>query len=250
MPLLSPWLSGVTGVSSGGRLRLFCFAHAGGGPSFFRPWQRLLPPHVEVCPVTLPGRESRRRELPYTRMARLIPELHAAVRPYAQEPFALLGHSLGAIVAYELARCFTGDGGAPVRLFVSGRRPPGEPATHPPLHRLPDADFLAAVNTLGGTPQDVIDAPEVIQLFLPALRADFELNETYSPLAGPALTCPVSALTGDADPEVSPLAMSRWREKTSGPCSLRVFPGAHFYLKGPPPPLLTALTDDLRLPVA
>lgn len=176
----------------------------------------------------------------------LIPDLYTAIRPYARRPFALLGHSLGAIVAYELARCFTADGDAPARLLVSGRRPPGEPAAHSPLHRLADADFLAAIGMLGGTPDDVIASRELIELFLPALRADFELNETYRPLAGPALTCPVSALTGDADPEVSPQAMSRWREKTSGPCSLRVFPGGHFYLKGAPPALLDALADDLR----
>lgn len=168
--------------------------------------------------------------------------------PYARAPFALLGHSLGAIVAYELARCFTADGDAPARLFVSGRRPPGEPAAHPPVHWLSDADFLAAIGTLGGTPDDVIASRDLIRLFLPALRADFELNETYSPLAGVALACPISALVGEADPEVSPQAMSRWRAKTSGPCSLRVFPGGHFYLKDSPHAVLDALADDLRVP--
>ncbi len=241
----SPWLSGVTETRSAARLRLMCFAHAGGGPSFFRPWRELLPPDIEVCPVVLPGRESRRAELPYTRMEQLVPALFQALWPYAQQPFALFGHSLGAIVAYEIARCFSRNGNPPQRLFVSGRRAPGAPAWHPPIFRLSDGDFLSAVNRLGGTPAAVLGQTDLLQLFLPALRADFELNETYLPLAGPALTCPVSALVGNADPEVEPHELDGWRDVTSGPYSLRIFAGDHFYLKGLPGSVRTALTDDL-----
>lgn len=226
------WIStGPSGTDA--RLRLFCFAHAGGGSAFFRPWRARMSPDIEVCPVVLPGRESRIRETPHTRMAPLIDELVTGLRPYLERPYAFFGHSLGSAVAYETARALRrqGDPG-PEALVVSGRRAPHVPSRYPPVSQLRDEDFMAEMVRLGGTPAEVAGQSEMVRLFLPVLRADFELNETYRPQrGGPGLTCPVHAFSGDRDPLAAPQEVGSWRNVTSGHFRLRVFPGGHFYLK-------------------
>jgi surfactin synthase thioesterase subunit len=154
---------------------------------------------------------------------------------------------MGAVLAYEVARRLDP---APRCLFVSGRRAPRLPARHPPLHPLPENEFLDAVARMNGTPADVLRQPGLLKLFLPSMRADFQLNETYRPLPGPELRCPVSALTGDADPEVTVEEMAAWRGATEGGFVLRVFRGDHFYLKHAPDEVLAAVRADLRRLVA
>jgi surfactin synthase thioesterase subunit len=230
-------------------LRLLCFAHAGGGSLFFRSWRSTLMPQIGVLAAVLPGREARSGEAPVSRFDELLPQLFRALEPCADRPFALLGHSLGAVVAYEMARRFCDSpAGPPLRLFVSGRRAPQVPARHAPRHTLTDHDFLALLTGLNGTPPEVLQQPGMAELFLPALRADFALNETYEPRPGPALPCPVSALTGDADPEVTRDEMAQWAAVTAGDFRLRTFPGDHFYLKGAPSPVVSAIREDLGLP--
>lgn len=245
----TPWL-GTSAATGHTPWRLLCFAHAGGGAAFFHPWRQALLPDIDVCPVILPGRESRLREPPYTRLNDLMPALTAALEPFLDRPYALFGHSMGAMLAYETARALESQASAGIRppscLIASGRRPPQLPARRPPLHTLPDeTTFLDAVSRLGGMPAEVTDHPDVMRLFLPALRADFELNETYTPTAGPPLRCPVSALTGDADPEVDLDEMASWRHTTAGAFTLRVFRGGHFYHRGRPAEVLAAIRTDL-----
>lgn len=225
-------------------LRLFCFAHAGGGSSFFHPWRRALGPGVDVRPVVLPGRERRARETSHTRMGPLVEGLVTELTPQLDLPYVLFGHSLGSIVAYETARALLERGSRPpLALLVSGRRGPFVPDHRRPVHTLPEDEFLAEVSRLGGTPSEVLRQRDLLRHFLPPLRADHEVNETYRPVPppGPALTCPVFAFTGDADPLADPHAVARWREVTSGDFRLRVFPGDHFYLKGAPDDLMSAL---------
>ncbi|WP_462186003.1 MULTISPECIES: thioesterase II family protein [unclassified Frankia] len=231
-------------------LRLFCVAHAGGGGGFFLPWRDRLRPAIEVCPVLLPGRESRIAEPPYRRMEDLIGPLCEGLRPHLDRPYALFGHSMGAAVAYEAARRFTGEGRAPVRLLVSGRRAPHLAARRRPLADVPDDDFIAAVVSLGGTPDVLLEQPQLIKLLLPTMRADFAVNESYRPGDGPRLTCLVSAFTGDRDPEVEPVEAERWRVTTDGAFRLHVYPGDHFYLTGLPDPLHDDLMTDLEGDVA
>ncbi|WP_223206494.1 thioesterase II family protein [Streptomyces xanthii] len=235
-------------ASDGGGLRLFCFAHAGGGSSFFHPWREALGPGVDVRPVVLPGRERRSRQASHTRMGPLVEELTAELAGQLDRPYVLFGHSLGSIVAYETARALLERGSRPPSaLLVSGRRGPFVPDTRPPVHNLPEDAFLTEVSRLGGTPPELLRQRELVRHFLPPLRADHEINETYRPtrLPGPALTCPVFAFTGAADPLADPHAVARWREVTSGDFRLRVFPGDHFYLKGAPEDLMTALRTAL-----
>jgi len=242
------WLGGDAGVSTGrAAVRLFCFPHAGGGAAFFRPWRLRLAPTVDVRPVILPGRESRVRELPYRRVEQVLDPLCAALLPYLDRPYAFFGHSLGAVLAYEVARRLSaGTGPAPALLLVSGRRAPHLPTSRRLFCTLPDDEFLAALGGLGGTPPEVLDAPELLRLFLPTLRCDFELNEYYRPLPGPVLDCPVAAYMGADDPEVDRLELLSWYRATSGEFTLRVFGGDHFYLKGGRPDVCSAVRQDLE----
>jgi surfactin synthase thioesterase subunit len=228
-------------------IRLFCLPHAGGGGAFFHPWRAALAPDgIEVRPVVLPGRESRIRELPYVTMEQAIAPLAELLAPQIDRPYALFGHSMGAAVSYELARRLLMLGlPAPVRLFVSGRRAPHLPARRGSYARLDDAAFLAEVTRLNGTPSEVLQQPELVRLFLPTLRADFELNDTYVPLPAPRLDCPISAFVGWDDPEADPAELAAWAEVTGGAFRLRHFGGDHFYLKDQAAEVLDEIRADL-----
>ncbi|MEU3838572.1 alpha/beta fold hydrolase [Streptomyces sp. NPDC028635] len=242
------WTDVRPGGGEAAGLRLFCFAHAGGGSAFFHPWRKALGPGVDVHPVVLPGRERRAGEAAHTRMGPLVDQLAGELSGRLDLPYALFGHSLGSIVAYETARALLERGlPAPRALLVSGRRGPFVPSSRRPVHLLPEEEFLAEMSQLGGTPPEVLRQRELLRHFLPPLRADHEVNETYLPprLPGPALTCPVFAFTGDADPLADPHAVAGWREVTSGDFRLRVFAGDHFYLKGAPEEVMAALRSAL-----
>ena len=239
------WIAGPPSAADA-PLRLFCFAHAGGGTSCYRPWRAALGPAIDTAPVLLPGRETRIRETPYRRMEELIPALCAALEPQLDRPYALFGHSMGAIVAFETARWFSARGAGPTCLIVSGRLAPRVDNPRRRFCGLPDEQFLAALAALGGTPSAVLAEPQLLKMLMPALRADFELNETYRPAAGWRLTCPVVAYLGADDPEVEPAEALRWREETTAAFTLRVFPGGHFYLADRPE-ITDAIRQDLRL---
>jgi surfactin synthase thioesterase subunit len=244
------WIGNGTGGSDAPE-RLFCFAHAGGGAGFFRPWCKALAPEVDVRPVQLPGREWRLDEPPYRRIDALVEPLRAALEPCLDRPYAFFGHSMGSLVAFGVARRFdAGAGPAPSCLVVSGRRAPRLAGDRRQLHRLPDNEFLAEVGRLGGLPREVLDEPELREMLLPALRADYEAVETYRPLPGVRLRCPVVAYLGAADPEVDRASVAGWGDETIGELTVRVFPGDHFYLKGDRPDVLAAVRQDVRAALA
>jgi medium-chain acyl-[acyl-carrier-protein] hydrolase len=243
----TPWVvsDGHGGDSSASR-QLFCFSHAGGGPSFYRPWSACLQPETAVRRVLLPGREGRLDEPPFRHIADLVDPLCAALEPALDQPCALFGHSMGAVVAYEVARrCSASGAPAPSCLIVSGRKAPGLPASHRRLSALPDDEFVAEVARLNGIPREVLGEPELLAMMLPALRADYELAETYEPLPGSHLSCPVVAYMSTSDTEVEYAEMLAWRKVTTGAFSVRVFRGDHFYLKGGRPDVLNAVREDL-----
>ncbi len=226
--------------------QLFCFAHAGGGPSFFRPWRAGLAPEIAVRPVLLPGREGRLDEPPFRHMAELVEPLCSALEPYLDQPYAFFGHSMGAVVAYEVARRFSDRSRAgPGCLLVSGRRAPGMAAGRRRVSGLPDDEFITEVGRLNGMPPEVLNEPELLGMLVPTLRADFELAETYQPLPGGRLGCPVVAYMSSSDPEAGYAEVLGWREVTTGEFTTRVFRGDHFYLKGGRPDVLNAVREDL-----
>jgi len=213
------------------RMRLFCFAHAGGGTALFQPWRSALGPDIDVCPVLLPGRESRRRETPERRVEPLLEPLFDELLPLADRPYALFGHSMGTVLAFEMAQRFARrHWRQPSALLVSGRRPPHLPSRRPPYASLPDAEFLAAVASLNGTPDAMLESPDLLRLFLPALRADFELVEAYRPSGADVLSCPVEVLLATSDPEINRTEADEWARWTTGRFAVTKFPGDHFYL--------------------
>jgi phosphopantetheine--protein transferase-like protein len=240
-----PWLA-VPRPNPLAGLRLFGFPYAGGGASLFRHWPERLPASVEVCPVQLPGREARLSEPGFDRLTPLVETLARELRPHFDRPFAFFGHSLGALVGFELARQLRRSGGPqPVCLFASGRRAPQIPNLDPPIHDLPEPAFRAELRRFSGTPPAVLDHDELMALVLPRLRADFALSETYVYTPEPAFAFPVFALGGLEDPRVERPQLEAWREHTTGPFQLRMLPGNHFFLHSAEDRVLEILGGEL-----
>ena len=213
-------------------MRLFCLPFAGGGASMFRTWGKALPPTIEVCPVQLPGREERLADPPYTDLRALAESLAVQLQPYVQKPFALFGHSVGALLAFELTTSLRRQSGPmPLVLYLSAHRAPHLPLRRKPLYQLPDAEFLQGVRAMGGTPAAVFESKAVLDLVLPALRADFTALDTYRFVPEAPLDCPLVLYAGLKDTEVSPQDVETWQEYTTRTTILRLFPGDHFFLR-------------------
>jgi surfactin synthase thioesterase subunit len=198
----------------------------------YSTWKRLLPGFVEVCPVQIPGREARLAEPCITDCARLIAEMTGALGGYLDKPYAIFGHSMGALLALDLARSLRSAGHPePNGLFVSGRNATHVPMTHGSIHQMPDDEFLEALATrYGGLPQEILDTPELVELYLPILRADLTLLETHRYEALAPLDCPIAAFAGRDDRNVTAEGLEAWGEHTSGDFEVKWFDGGHFYL--------------------
>ncbi|MET9012568.1 thioesterase II family protein [Streptomyces olivaceoviridis] len=235
------------------RIRLFCFPHAGAGSGAYRAWLTALAPDVDVHPMALPGRDGRYTEPPrssVTALARGCADDVAEVLDHTADdrPYALFGHSLGAITAYETARILLRRGRPPAMLVVSGSEPPHR-LTPParPCRDLPDDAFLAEVIRLGGTSPEIREEPELLRLMLPALRADFAAAETYRHRPGGLpLPVPIAVYAGAEDMTLVPRRLDDWGQLTRVPVVRhRRFPGGHFYLDTDRPLVLQALRHDL-----
>lgn len=219
-------------LREGSGRRVVCFPHAGGSAPAFAPLAAALPDPVDVVALQYPGRLERRAEPCIDSIdalvAAVVPELVGG--GWLDRPFVLFGHSMGAIVAYEVARVLERSHGlVPLGLLASGRR---APSTHrsEQVHRGGDRALLREVARLGGTPQVLLDDEDVQQLMLPALRGDYKAIETYSWRPGPPLACPIEALVGAADPLTSEAEAAAWSQHTFATFAIHVFPGGHFYL--------------------
>ncbi|GEJ57775.1 thioesterase II family protein [Anaeromyxobacter diazotrophicus] len=243
-PPASPWLP-YPPRPAGGRLRLFCFPHSGAGASAYACWRRALA-SAEVCPVELPGHGRRLGEPRLCRMESLVRGAVGALLPFLRPPFALFGHSLGALVAFEVARTLEREHQlSPAVLIASGHGAPQLARPRESLHALSEPELVARIERMGGTPAGVLTHPELRALFVPVLRADLELGETYAYRPGPPLACPVSALGGLDDDEVGWTELEGWREQTRGGWKLRMLPGGHFFPFAHGSGALAALAEDL-----
>jgi surfactin synthase thioesterase subunit len=243
------WINGLAAGSAGtDAIRLFSFPHAGGGASIFRHWANELSPEVDVFPVQLPGREGRWHEPAVTRLSELVPQLGEALGPLLRPPFALFGHSLGAFVAFELARFLRRNRlPEPAALFVSAARAPHIPDPDPPVHHLSPDELIEHLKCFDGIPRELLEHPEFVSLLIPTLRADMEMCETYTYQHEPPLVYPIFAYGGEHDRKAPREHLIGWRYQTSAEFKYRLFSGDHFYfLKQSRSSFLQFLREDLR----
>jgi medium-chain acyl-[acyl-carrier-protein] hydrolase len=233
---------------SAASVRLFCFPYAGGNATIFQSWSRNLPEQIELCAIQLPGHGDRLKELPFQNLAELtealVPELH----PYLDRPYALFGHSMGALISFEVARQLQLHQPSLHRLkhlFVSGRRAPHLPDRLPHLHQLPDREFLEELSHFNGTPAEVLNNAELMQFFMPTLRSDFSVCETYRYVEAAPLTCPITVF-GGVDDSIEPVdLMQGWSLQTQCQTSIENVPGGHFFIQSQQQRILTTIVSCL-----
>jgi medium-chain acyl-[acyl-carrier-protein] hydrolase len=228
-PVRNPWLMPLR-RGAGGASGLICFPYGGGSAAVFHGWGERLPAGVELHGVQLPGRTTRVFEPAYTSLPPLVDALVQALGPALRRPTVLFGHSMGALLAFELARELRRRGApGPVALILSGC-----PAAHLPIgsrvHDLPEPELLARLVRLGGTPPELLQDRELLDLVLPAVRADFAVAETYRHSAEPPLDVPIAAFAGRHDEHAAVDDVDAWREHTSAGFTLDVLPGEHFFI--------------------
>jgi len=228
-------------------LRLFCFPYAGAGAVVYRTWPAGLPKDVEVISLLYPGRENRLSEVPFVSIQPLVQAILAEIVTYLDRPFAFYGHSLGGLVAFDLARTLRArDLPQPNHLFISSRSAPHLINPYPPIHALADNAFIEAVQQrYGGIPTIIREDPELLALFLPILKADFSILETYQFMVEPAFDFPISAFGGLQDTSITQDDLAAWRLHTNRSFTLQMFPGDHFYLQNQRESLLQAISREL-----
>jgi surfactin synthase thioesterase subunit len=226
--------------------RLFCLPYAGGGASIFRSWAKDLPAEIHVVPVEYPGHGCRIREPLLRRMPEMVRSLADDIEPLARDDYSLFGHSMGALIAFELARELRRRGLRNLRhLFVCARTAPHTPRTRPDTYDLPDDEFIAELQRLDGTPPEVLADRELLDFVLPSVRADFELVETYRHEPAEPLHCGITAAGGAHDVDVGEADLRSWSEHTRAGCRVEVLDGGHFFPFDDWPRVRGLLSDSL-----
>jgi medium-chain acyl-[acyl-carrier-protein] hydrolase len=227
--------------------RLFCLPYAGGSAAVYRSLGELLPSHVEVCPIELPGRATRAREQPFTHAPLLAVAIAQALRPLLDRPYAIFGYSLGALLAFEVVRQLRREQRTlPVHLLVAARHAPHVLSPHPARHMRSDAELVDELDKMGGTPKEVLDDQDLLQFLLPYLRADFTLDDTYEYKQESPLPCPLTALGGLVDPGVPRDSLEAWRVHTSEACRVYLYPGGHFFINQTMPQIAEVIRAALQ----
>jgi acyl transferase domain-containing protein/surfactin synthase thioesterase subunit/NADPH-dependent curcumin reductase CurA/NADP-dependent 3-hydroxy acid dehydrogenase YdfG/acyl carrier protein len=227
------------------RLRLFCFPYLGGSSSVFLPWPDDLPPDIEVCALQLPGYIDRLGEQPFDEITPLVHTLAQVLLPYLDKPFAFYGHSMGALLSFNLARHLRRENGKiPAQLFIGAWHAPQQQHPHSSVAELSDSELLKKISVLD-LPKSVQQNPELMRLLLPSLKAGALMFEKYTYSASEPLPCPISVFGGMQDKLIPQEHLSAWREQTSSTFKLQMFPGNHLFLTGNRELLLQALSHEL-----
>lgn len=245
----SPWFSLLPGKAPAA-LRLYCFPYAGAGHTVFQHWRAHLAEDIELALIKLPGRGARFCEPQAASLDDLADALAQEIEASEERPehFAFFGHSMGALLAFETARALQKRGLAPSALLVSARTAPSAHGWRERLSDLPDAAFLEVIRSMNGLPQEVLENPEWLALFLPIIRADFALCENYRYRKGLPLACPIQVVAGCDDASVPLALLNGWAGETLAGCESRLFAGGHFYLFEHEAELLELMQRQLDLP--
>ncbi|MEI2579697.1 thioesterase II family protein [Scytonema sp. PRP1] len=233
--------------NSRAKLRLFCLPYAGANARVFGSWAMNLPTTVEVCPIELPGHGSRWMETAFTQLQSLVEAIAAAVIPYLDKPFACFGHTMGALLSFELVVLLRKQYGMnPRHLFISGRRAPEIPSPVASIHALNDNAFIDGLRHYNGMPEAVLQNTKFMELLLPTLRADFALVETYEYVPQPPLNCPITTFGGLEDSTVNNGSLKAWRKHTHAAFTTEMLPGNHFFIHSSQQLLLQLLSRILH----
>lgn len=228
------------------KIRLFCFPYAGGTNMIYRTWGKSLGPSIAVCTAHLPGRERRVNEKPYTSAQAVVEAAAEAIIPHLDLPFAFFGHSMGALISFELTRHLRRlKLPMPLHLFLSGRAAPQFGERERVTYNLPADEFAEELRRLNGTPREVLEHQELMDLMIPLLRADFEVCETYNYREEPALDCPITAFGGVYDESVKGEMVAAWREQTTRSFRLCMMPGDHFFIHSALNRILPIVSQEL-----
>jgi medium-chain acyl-[acyl-carrier-protein] hydrolase len=240
------WLS-YTKVAAGDRTNVFCLPFAGGGASFYRAWMQFAPGSIAICPLQPPGREERFVEAPFDSMDALVRAATGALMPHLAQPYALFGHSMGALASFEIVHALRERGAPlPVHLFVCGAPAPQHASHIPSIYNLPEDEFLAGVQRYGGVPDEVMRSRELLDLLIPRLRADLAVTGTYVYRERPPLTLPITAFAGLDDDIVTPDIVEAWREQTTSAFTFTTFRGGHFFIAEEARRIILMLARALR----
>jgi pyochelin biosynthetic protein PchC len=228
----------------GATAQVICFPHAGGSCTYYFPMSRALAPAIEVLAIQYPGRQDRHTEPCVDDLRMLADLVTPEIVPLTERPVLLFGHSMGATLAYEVALRLADAGVTPLALFVSGRRAPSTYRDER-IHLYSKAEFIADIERLSGTDPRLFEDDQVVDMILPALRSDYRAAETYRYRESLPLACPVVALIGDSDPQVTVDEARAWDRHTTAGTSLRVYPGGHFFLAAHAGSVLNLIRDRI-----
>ena len=240
------WFVNVGKPSRSRVFDLYCLPHAGGSASAYSLWPGFAPRWLRVRPIELPGHGSRLSEQPYRDLATLAEHLAREIIRVATSPFALFGHSMGGLIAYETTRALRRLAGpVPVRLFLSSMAVPSLLIANPRLHQAADDDFVEKLRFFDGTPPEVLQSDELLEAMLPVMRADFEILGTYQYHMESRLETPITVFGGLDDRIVHSDELPEWQDLTSS-ARIKLFPGGHFYIKDEAAGVMEEITKDLR----
>jgi medium-chain acyl-[acyl-carrier-protein] hydrolase len=248
-PSASPWIvrSNGSGSSKSSKMRLICLPYAGGGAGAFFRWSSLVDNAIDVIRIQLPGHETRIREPLLRRSEDVVFAMADALLRFLDRPFFVYGHSMGALLGFELIRKLRADHGImPVHLFVSSFRAPHLQPVDPPIHELPEDLFINQLQQYGGVPEQILAERELMDLMLPILRADFQILETYVCKEEHALECPITAFGGMHDAKTREHMVTAWQRETSRHFRSLFFTGGHFFINENPLAVISVVNEEFK----